>query len=207
MKNITNRDIEQYIGAVYSFSKRMYYSNNVIDTDDLIQAGFIGLLSGIRSFKRGKGTKKSTYVIWCIRRAIMEEANKFYGPFKIPHAKKLLLNKFIKLVAKNATKAQIVKQLELSNNDYELFTNLLGKDITIEIPLTLVDSVKYSDHLEDILSINLSNIDKQILGFRLNNYTYANIALITKLEESEVKSRYLKVLERIKESMADGTRV
>ena len=62
--------VQQNKGLVYQQVNR--YKNHLSedDYDDMVQAGFIGLLLGIRKFNVEKGFRFSTYVTWWIRQAV-----------------------------------------------------------------------------------------------------------------------------------------
>ncbi len=49
---------------------------NVLDFDDLVQEGCIGLLDAVRSFHRDNHTKFSTYAVVCIRNRILKAVEK-----------------------------------------------------------------------------------------------------------------------------------
>ena len=64
-----NRLIEHNLRLVAHIVKK--FDNSLIDTDDLISIGTIGLIKGIDSYKRSKKTKITTYAARCIENEIL----------------------------------------------------------------------------------------------------------------------------------------
>lgn len=67
--------IERNLRLVAHIVKK--YSNYNKDVDDLISIGTIGLIKGITSFDRNKGTKLATYVARCIENEILMDMRAF----------------------------------------------------------------------------------------------------------------------------------
>lgn len=68
--------IESNAGLAYKIT--IYYyekskTNRSVESDDLLQAAFIGLCEGIRKFDPDRGYKISTYVAWWIRKYVTKE--------------------------------------------------------------------------------------------------------------------------------------
>lgn len=199
-------ELQNYLGAVIFFSKKMYFNSSVISHEDLMQAGVIGLINGLRSYnpKKSKGSKKETYIISCIRREMMEEANKFYGVFKIPHPKKLTLNKFINMNDKNSSKEEIIKQLGLSEKEYGDLLMLSTKGDSSELTEAVEDDFKFDLSLETVLNeLNLSDKEKELLTLKLDGHTYKYIGKRFGAHKETVRTQYLKLIKRIKEEFYD----
>ena len=64
-----NKLIEHNLRLVAHIAKK--YENNKEDQEDLISIGTIGLIKGVESFSRDKGTKLATYVARCIDNEIL----------------------------------------------------------------------------------------------------------------------------------------
>jgi RNA polymerase sporulation-specific sigma factor len=64
-----NRLIEHNLRLVAHICKK--FENTGEDTEDLISIGTIGLIKGIESYSRGKGTKLATYAARCIENEIL----------------------------------------------------------------------------------------------------------------------------------------
>lgn len=60
--------IEKYRPSVEAVA--MKYINSLLEKDDLIQEGMIGLLAAINSYKSDKGAKFATYALRCINNSV-----------------------------------------------------------------------------------------------------------------------------------------
>lgn len=67
-KNARNTLIEHNLRLVSHIAKKY---NNTYDNDDLISIGIIGLIKGIDSFSKEKGSKLTTYCARCIENEIL----------------------------------------------------------------------------------------------------------------------------------------
>ena len=68
-KNARDKLIEHNLRLVAHITKK--YENTNIDNDDLISIGTIGLIKGIDSYSKEKGTKITTYCAKCIENEIL----------------------------------------------------------------------------------------------------------------------------------------
>ncbi len=69
----TRRLIEDHLGLVVQIAKRYarrYTGHGVVDLDDLIQEGALGLIHAAEKFDAERGLQFSTYASWWIRQAI-----------------------------------------------------------------------------------------------------------------------------------------
>lgn len=203
------KELKNYIGAIVKFSKQMYLESTVSDADDLIQAGTIGMINGLKTFSPERaaetGTKKTTYVIQCIRNAILQEANRFYGPLSLPHNKRLRLNAFKKLLHRGVSKSDIKTAMKMNEVEFEQLESitLIGRVATISDTLPEEDdSVLLSDKQADITSlledVQLNDDEKQLLKFKLEGMTYSQIAEHYGLSRETMRKRVHKVLEKIR---------
>ena len=64
-----NKLIEHNLRLVAHIVKK--YDHKIDDSDDLISIGTIGLIKGIDSFSKGKGTRLTTYCARCIENGIV----------------------------------------------------------------------------------------------------------------------------------------
>lgn len=206
-----NNEIKNYIGAIKKFAQKMYLESPVVDKDDLIQAGFLGMISGLESFSEEKakksGTKKTTYVIRCIHNAILNEANKFYGITALPYNKRLKFNSFKKMYNQNKDKEEIKKNLSVSDKDIEEFISILKFKTISQIESVVEEDNKnfYTlDNLDDIFEpsvfkdYNLSDEDITILKFKLSGLTYTKIAEYYGVARETMRNRVHQIMEKIK---------
>src|SRR5260370_2687651 len=65
--------VERHLGLVVHLAKRYarsYQCHHILDLDDLVQEGVLGLIHAAEKFDARKGFRFSTYSTWCIRCAI-----------------------------------------------------------------------------------------------------------------------------------------
>lgn len=203
-------ELKNYIGAIVKFSKQMYLESSVSDKDDLIQAGTIGMINGLKTFspERAKqtGTKKSTYVIQCIRNAILQEANRFYGPLSLPHNKRLRLNAFKKLQSRGVSANHIKTVMKMSDTEYDQLERIIrvGQIVPVADALPMEDEngMVHHDQKSDLTSlleeVELDDDEKQLLRFKLEGMTYSQIAEHYGLSRETMRKRVHKVLEKIR---------
>lgn len=67
--NARNKLIEHNLRLVAHIVKK--FDNTGEDTEDLISIGTIGLIKGVESYKKGRGTKLATYAARCIENEIL----------------------------------------------------------------------------------------------------------------------------------------
>lgn len=187
----------------------MYMESSVCDRDDLVQAGMIGMLDGLEHYNAEKAkslkTKKSTYVIGCIRNAMLEEANKFYGPLRLPHRKKLRLNAFKRMISDGASKEEIQTAMDMGDNEYDDLQRLSGhsRRDTVQIPHDLEDiSIPQpSETSSDFLSgKSLTEDEQNILYMRLiQNMTYSEIGAVYGVKRETMRKRVLAILNKLRQ--------
>ncbi len=70
----TKQDVLDNMGLVYKVAHRMRYGHTgtLIDFDDLVSEGILGLIHALERWAPGKGAKLSTYAGHCIRFRILE---------------------------------------------------------------------------------------------------------------------------------------
>jgi RNA polymerase sigma factor (sigma-70 family) len=204
------KEFNKYINTIHFLAKRMYLESSVCDKDDLIQAGLIGMMDGIRSFSEARSielkVKKSSYVIGCIRNAMLEEANKFYGPLRLPHRKKLRLNAFKKLFNDNTSAEEIKTILRMSDIEYAEMLRLSkqSRNKTIELSSELIDEDSDTYEIMSIHDISLKHIsltddERKILELRINNgLTYDAIGKIFGVKRETMRQRVLNIINKIK---------
>jgi RNA polymerase sigma factor (sigma-70 family) len=211
-----DEEVKNYIGAIIKLSNQMYIESPVTDKDDLMQAGFIGMLSGLESYSEEKaieaGAKKTTYVIQCIRNSILQEANKFFGATTLPHNKRLKFNAFKRLKGQDKDKETIKDVLLITDEEYDEFVSFMTLKHVVNIEsLAEKDShsiVKEDENskLDDIIDIDffksfgLPEEDIKILQFKLNGITYNEIAEYYNVSRETMRKRIHKILLKIKES-------
>jgi RNA polymerase sigma factor (sigma-70 family) len=199
-------ELKNYIGAIRKAANDMYLESNVCDKDDLEQAGILGMISGLNSFSpvraKAAGTKKTTYVIQCIRNSVMQEANKFYGAVSLPHNKRLRLNSFRKLLNKGLPKEDIKTLLRMSDTEYANLERIAKLGQVNPVPESLVDETRTEDDAAELFSlleeVKLTDDERQLLRFKLEGQTYTQIAEHYGLSRETMRKRVHKVIEKIR---------
>lgn len=199
------QELKNYLGAIVKYANRMYLESSVSDKDDLIQAGTIGMINGLNSFDPEKakqtGTKKTTYVIQCIRNAILQEANKFYGPLSLPHNKRLRLNAFKKLLNRGLEASEIKTLMKMSDAEYERLEDIVKIADCVAVTHTLVDATSEQEK-EDLLALledmELTDDERQLLRFKIEGMTYSQIAEHYGLSRETMRKRAHKLFDKIK---------
>lgn len=192
----------------------MYLESSVCDRDDLIQAGMIGMVDGLKKFNKEKATalqtKKSTYVIGCIKNAMLEEANRFYGPLRLPHRKKLRLNTFKKLLNNGDSKEEICDKMNMADKEYDELNKLVAqaRRHTVQIPFDLEDiNAESPEHIShDVFNgKNLTDEEKQILDMRIfQNMTYSEIGKSFNTKRETMRKKVLGILLKIKDELRNN---
>lgn len=207
------KELKNYMGAIVKYSNQMYLESTVSDIDDLMQAGTMGMINGLRSFSEERaaeaGTKKTTYVIQCIRNAILQEANKFYGPLSLPHNKRLRLNAFKKLVHKGVSREDIKTAMKMTDTEYNDLVAITKVAKVVPVPDTMIDAQSAIENNELDLSSLLEDVDltddeKQLLKFKLSGLTYSQIAEHYGLSRETMRKRVHKVWAKIRKKANNG---
>lgn len=186
----------------------MCLNSSVVDKNDLMQAGLYGLMKGLKSFnpQKSKGSQKSTYLIHCIKREIMDEANKFYGPFRLPHAKKLKLNKFARYFTKHDPRDFIKSKLSLSDKEFDEFANL----IKFGLKQTQIDNdevfyvPEFYEQIDDLLKIlTLSDYEIKIFKLKLEGHSFKEISKLHGFHVETVRKNYIKLILKLKKNIKE----
>lgn len=196
-------EVNNYLAAIIHFSHKMYVNSPIIDKEDLMQAGMVGLINGLNGYdkKKSNGAKKSSYIIHCIRSEMMDEANKFFGVFRLPHAKKLKLNKFFK---QGMTKEKLIKDLSLSAKEYNELYNLVQistiNEITSNTDIEKIIDKKsnINDFQKLLVELNLTEKERTLLSLRGAGYTFNEIGNILGLDTSVARNQFFSLIKKIK---------
>lgn len=204
------------MGAIIKYSNKMYLESSVLDKDDLVQAGYIGMLNGLKSFSKDKAketnTKKTTYVIQCIKNAILQEANRFYGPVTIPHNKRLKLNSFSKMASSGKSKEEIMKKMSITDKEYEELSGLRRFKNSISLVSVQEEdepaATSRSKEVEiaeliDQKRFNLSKEDMDIILCKYSGMTFNEIADMYNVSRETMRKRVEKIISKIKKKMGN----
>ena len=115
-KEARNKLIEHNLRLVAHIVKK--YDNNLVDTDDLIGIGTIGLIKGVDTFSIDKGVRITTYCARCIENEIL-----MYFRKNNKYSKDISINEAVGY-DKDGNEIQILDILPVENENLEESINL-----------------------------------------------------------------------------------
>lgn len=157
----TEQMVKRHKGLVYKvvkdIQKRLPYLHHThgFTTEDLIQIGFIGLISAINKFKQNSGVKFSTYAVPKIKFTIMKEINRNHL-IKIPRTITDCMSKILTEYYNGKTVKEIADKYNLKQDDVQaaLKLNLFVKSINNEVKTDESSNNKRkASTFEDLLGI------------------------------------------------------
>jgi RNA polymerase sigma factor for flagellar operon FliA len=196
---------------------------SVVDVNDLISYGVIGLIKAIESFDPGKGFKFTTFSSFRIKGAILDELRKFdwvprstrqkFKSFK--HVQTALEYKFKRLPYDQ----EMRDALKLDEKQYrdllleitpivvisldETFYNMNGNSLPFQ-PVSKDNIVDYLNNKQVWAVIkktvdSLSEIEKKIFDlYNFKNFTMFEIGSMFKLSESRVSQIHSKIILKLR---------
>ncbi|MBB6670245.1 sigma-70 family RNA polymerase sigma factor [Cohnella nanjingensis] len=171
------------------------------DFDDIVSAGYMGLVEAAQRYDPDRGFTFSTYAVSLIRGSILRHLREYSGPcVKVPRPARELLNKMICLhlldkpddevaailgtTIKKVQRARHVHAIQVSSLD----SQLLGSDE--DKPWTLGDSVSNED---DYSSVNVADFlatlperEARIIKMRMTGTRQQEIASLLGTYQSQV---------------------
>lgn len=199
-----------------------------VDVDDLIQAGFFGLVDAIGGFDLAKGVKFETYCAPRIRGAILDELRSMdWVPRLVRHrtARVEGARQRIEMeLGRKATDKEIANKLELDKDEFDKFkrdsrattiTSITrkayssdgGRDvreidvISDETQVNPVRLIQRKD-LKDLMTKGLSRAERLIvILYYYEAMTMKEIGLTLDLSESRVSQMHSSILARLKAQM------
>ena len=161
LKKIKQGDKEAYkyfyehnCRLVISIAKR--YRNQQVEYEDLLQEGYIGLMTAIDKFEIERGLKFSTYATWWIRQAILRALNKYSKKTGVSINKNSALAQYRKNVEKYAdelgrwpTDKEIAEHFGLSLMEVQENNQLLLTDCSINQAISTEDTEELGEFISD----------------------------------------------------------
>lgn len=159
--------IGRYIFAVRS---RAYaYDKSVIDFEDLIQEGFIGLMNAVKCYDESFGTWFSTFAYLCIDRNILTAVKKTLSKKQIPKSALIFIEE---------------------NTDFETDKS--------QNPENVIISKENINYLKQKISENLSEKERSVLNMYLSGKSYRQIADSLKISEKAVDNAIQRLRKKLK---------
>jgi RNA polymerase sigma factor for flagellar operon FliA len=219
----------EYVGIVrFVVSKFRSYArqaSSVIDENDLMQLGMIGLLDSIERFDPTRGVKFETYAITRIRGSVQDELRKLDWVPRSVREKVRALDRVTQKIECNDTLTgsakNIARELHMSLDEY--------RAMLLETQLAMPELVTQGDNGEDILDNiadesqtdvgdrvadqqvkkmltrlieNLPHQDRLVISlYYYEEMTFKEIASVLRLSESRVFQKHAAILERIREQV------
>lgn len=176
---ITDHLLDKYKNLVRSNAQSMYILG--ADNDDLIQEGMIGLFKAIRDYDIGRDASFYTFADLCISRQMYKAVQASRRQKHIP------LNTYISLYA----------QVDRESGEGQEF----GETISSRTELSLEEMVigkETAKALEEQISRELSEFEKQVLDLHITGMTYVQIAKVLGRDEKSTDNALQRAKTKVK---------
>lgn len=220
-ENAKSTLLEHNMPLIKSIVKR--YRNTVIEYDDLIQLGSLGLYKAIMHFDPRFGVRFSTYAVPMISGEIKRQIRDD-GPIKVSRSTKalaLLMNKYIEEYrAENGCEPTLTDIAEHFNVDpVEVVYTLDSTKMPVSLyerfdddsGSYLIDNIKTVDRTEDMIDrimleeliASLNERDKKIILLRYyRDKTQSEVAKLLGVSQVQVSRLETKILAYLKEKLS-----
>ncbi|MDL1894130.1 FliA/WhiG family RNA polymerase sigma factor [Sphingobacteriales bacterium CHB3] len=228
--DVKRKLVTEYSGVVkFVVSKFRGYSRQstaVINEEDLLQLGMIGLLDSIDRFDPSRGVKFETYAITRIRGTVQDELRKLDWVPRSVREKVRTLDKVTQKIECNNTLAgstkHIAEELQMSVDEYihmlhetrsatpEAITFGAGTEESLENsiadddidPAERMGNEQVKEMLVTIVE-NLPSQDRLVIAlYYYEELTFKEIANVLRLSESRVFQKHAAILERLRNKVS-----
>jgi RNA polymerase primary sigma factor len=158
--NAINEIIQANLRFVVMIAKQYYKiinKENIIELDDLISEGNIGLILAAQKFKVEFGVKFSTYAVHWIRKTIQETIEKNSDIIRLP-VNKIIANRKIKKIANQLYQSNQCEATKEQLEELELFTK---QEIDEYFNQKNIISIETQFNIEDIIEVDNDSIEFQ----------------------------------------------
>ncbi len=163
-----NQTIEQFLPKIKYIVKSLKHKNlpPVIDEEDLIQVGVLGLYDAIEKYDPSKGVKLSTYAEIRIRGYIIDHLRQLdWIPRSTRSKVKNLENKIIELETKLGREAktqEIAEYLGMDVQEYMKYAESISNKVIISLDSDVSKDDDESLHLWEVISSSDDTPDKVV---------------------------------------------
>lgn len=140
-----------------------------LSAEDLIQEGMLGFLDAVKSFRIDKGVPFKAYAETCINNRIISAVRAHFNH-------------------KNAALTNAVSIEEETDT-------LLSRS---DDPANIVSEKYGSEHLKNLIDSGLSDFEKQVIALRLQDKSYAQIAVSLDCSEKAVDNALQRIRKKIR---------
>ena len=210
---MTNEEILNYTNYIYGIAKKF---KNYKNKEDLYQAGYIGLIDAYNHYENSKNAKFTTYaypyIIGEMYKLVTKDKNIKLNynlnklSLKIEKANILLAQKYNRY----PTTKELAEYLEINELDVinvlELNKESLSLEYELDENIKLCDTVSNNEtNIDTLISIKdelnkLTDLEKEILTKKINNYTQEEIAKFLGINQVKVSRTLTKVKEKIRQN-------
>lgn len=163
-----NKIITEFLPKIKYIVKALKHENlpPVVDEEDLVQVGILGLYDAIEKFDPSKGIKLSTYAEIRIRGYIIDHLRQLdWMPRSIRSKVKNLENKIAELETKLgrlATTEEIAQYLDMNVEEYMKYAEAAANKVLISLDTDVSKDEDESLHLWEVISSNDDTPDKVV---------------------------------------------
>ncbi len=175
-----------------------HYFGNDLDFDDLVQAGYIGLLKAAEKFNAEKDSSFSTYAVFWIRQSILREIMDYGFRIRIPVHLQEIIHKTVSLDAKFSVLGYgFEERINMISDELELpkeriiellsIKNTFMGQISLDTPIDEDGESMLGDFIPDEESVSVEDI---CAGKELRLALEKALGTLTPREEKVIRLRY-----------------
>lgn len=149
------------------------YKSSVLELQDLISEGNLGLIKAAELYDESKGFKFITYAVWWIRQSIMKAIEHYRPSVRIPQNQQHIVQQYKQLRndvrLKEQRNVSVLEFCEVSGYDYERVSRVLDaarSPIRLDKAITEDSDATFSDFFASD-SVTDSNLDKESMRIDL----------------------------------------
>lgn len=173
--------IYKYRPLIVNIAKKLLkYCNGGVDLNDLIQEGMLGLNDAINSFRDDKETNFGTYAKLCIERRIytLAKSTRTY--------KNKILNESISIE---------------DEDDFPIDRFLMDNSSN---PDSMISENDFQNTIISKLECQLTDLEKQVLELKKNDFSYKEIADILEKEPKAIDNALQRIKNKLKNIMRES---